>query len=138
MLFRSRAVVAQVPTISGYAQSLRRVAPAQVAALEAGFIDDERRLFQGDPPATQAVVSSDPDIRAAYRSEDAIAFYNQPAPEGVWALHDTITVTDLALAAYERALQAKKLATIAGGTSTLAWTASPQPVAPPAIGSPNT
>ena len=71
------------PTISGYEQSLRRVAPDQVAALEAGFIDDERRLFQGEPPATQAVVSSDPAIRAAYRSEDAIAFYNQPVPEGV-------------------------------------------------------
>ena len=31
------------------------------------------------------------------------------------ALHDTITVADLALAAYERALQPKKLVTIAGG-----------------------
>ena len=31
---RLRAVVAQVPTISGYQQSLRRVAPDQVAALE--------------------------------------------------------------------------------------------------------
>jgi fermentation-respiration switch protein FrsA (DUF1100 family) len=30
-------------------------------------------------------------------------------------LHDEITVADLALAAYERALQPKKLATIAGG-----------------------
>ena len=145
---RLRAVVAQVPTISGYEQSLRRVAPDQVPALEAGFIDDERRQFRGEPPATQAVVSSDPATRAAYRSEDAIAFYNQPAPEGVWqnsmtvrssraarmyepgtwisrvsptpllmivGLHDTITVADLALAAYERALQPKKLVTIAGG-----------------------
>jgi fermentation-respiration switch protein FrsA (DUF1100 family) len=30
-------------------------------------------------------------------------------------LHDTITVTDLELAAYERALQPKKLVTISGG-----------------------
>jgi fermentation-respiration switch protein FrsA (DUF1100 family) len=30
-------------------------------------------------------------------------------------LHDTITVADVALAAYERALQPKKLVTIAGG-----------------------
>ena len=81
---RLRAVVAQVPTISGYEQSLRRVAPDQVSALEAGFIDDERRQFHGEPPAIQAVVSSDPAIRAAYRSQDAIAFYNQPVPEGVW------------------------------------------------------
>ena len=145
---RLRAVVAQVPTISGYEQSLRRVAPEQVPALEASFIDDERRQFHGEPPTTQAVVSSDPATRAAYRSEDAIAFYNQPVSEGVWqnfmtvrssraarmyepgtwisrvsptpllmivSLHDTITVADLALAAYERALQPKKLVTIPGG-----------------------
>ena len=145
---RLRAVVAQVPTISGYEQSLRRVAPHDVAALEASFVDDERRQFRGEPPATQAVVASDPAIPAAYRATDAIAFYNQPAPEGAWqnvmtarssraarmyepgtwiarvsptpllmvvGLQDTITVTDLALAAYERALQPKKLVTIRGG-----------------------
>ena len=94
------------------------------------------------------MVSSDPDVPAAYRSADAVAFYNQPVPEGVWenavtlrstraartyepgtwvsrvsptpllmmvALHDTITVADLALSAYERALQPKKLVTVDGG-----------------------
>jgi len=129
---RLRAVVAQVPTISGYQQGLRRVAPDLVPALEAAFADDERRQFHGAPPATQAVVSADPSVPAAYRSPDAIAFYNQPAPPGGWdnvvtlrstraarmyepgtfiarvsptpllmvvGLHDTITVTDLALAA---------------------------------------
>ena len=129
------AVVAQVPTISGYQQSLRRVAPDQVAALEASFIDDDRRQFRGEPPVTQAVVSADPDVPAAYRSQEAIAFYTQPVPEGVWdksspcappgpracmsrewvsrvsptplmmivGLGDTITLADVALAAYERA-----------------------------------
>src|SRR5258708_6953078 len=145
---RLRAVVSQVPTISGYQQSLRRVAPDQVPALEATFIDDERRRFRGDPPATQAVVGWDPATPAAYRAPDAIAFYNQPVPEGVWknvmtvrssraarmyepgtwisrvsptpllmvvGLHDTITLTDLALGAYEAALQPKKLVTVDGG-----------------------
>jgi uncharacterized protein len=145
---RLRAVVAQVPTISGYEQSLRRVAPDQVPALEAAFIDDERRQYRGEPPTTQAVVSPDPATRAAYRSDDAIAFYNQPVTEGAWenivslrstqaarmyepgtwisrvsptpllmivGLDDSITVADLALAAYERALQPKKLLTIRGG-----------------------
>ncbi len=145
---RLHAVVAQVPTISGYEQSLRRVPPHEVAALEAGFADDERRQLHGQPPATQLVVGSDPATPAAYRSPDAIAFYNQPVPEGAWrnvmtvrssraarmyepgtwisrvsptpllmivGLHDTITVTDLALAAYERALQPKRLVTIPGG-----------------------
>ena len=144
---RLRAVVAQVPTISGYQQSLRRVPPDQLPALEAAFADDERHQFQGAPPATQAVVSADPAVPAAYRSADAVAFYNQPVPEGVWenavtlrstraarmyepgswvsrvsptplliivGLHDTITVADLALSAYEQALQPKRLVTIEG------------------------
>jgi fermentation-respiration switch protein FrsA (DUF1100 family) len=87
-------------------------------------------------------------VRAAYRAPDAVAFYNQPVPDGVWdnvvtlrstraarmyepgtrvvrvsptpllmivGLHDTITVADLALGAYEAALQPKKLVTIDGG-----------------------
>jgi uncharacterized protein len=145
---RLRAVVAQVSTISGYQQSLRRVAPDQVAALEAAFADDERRQFHGAPPATQAVVSADPSVPAAYRSLEAVAWYTQPAPDGVWentmtvrstraarmyepgawiarvsptpllmvvGLHDTVTVTDLGLGAYEQALQPKKLVTIDGG-----------------------
>ena len=145
---RLHAVVAQVPTISGYQQSLRRVPPDQVPTLEAAFTDDERQQFHGAPPATQAVVSSDPAVPAAYGSADAVAFYNQPVPDGVWenavtlrstraarmyepgtwvsrvsptpllmivALHDTITLADLALSAYEQALQPKQLVTIDGG-----------------------
>ena len=80
---RLKAVVVQAPTISGYEQSLRRVAPDQVAALEAGFVDDDRRQFAGDAPATQLVVSADPGTPAAYHSSDAVAFYSQPVPEGV-------------------------------------------------------
>jgi uncharacterized protein len=145
---RLHAVVAQVPTISGYQQSLRRVPPDQVAALEAAFAEDERSQYRGAPLATQAVVSADPAVQAAYRAPGAIAFYNQPAPPGAWdnvvtlrstraarmyepgtwisrvsptpllmivGLHDTITLTDLELAAYEAALQPKKLVTIDGG-----------------------
>ena len=80
---RLKTVVAQVPTISGYEQSLRRVAPDQVAALDASFIDDDRRQFRGEPPATQLVVSADPATPAAYHSPEAVAFYTQPVPEGV-------------------------------------------------------
>src|SRR5271170_6862313 len=146
---RLKAVVAQVPTISGYEQSLRRVAPDQVAALEASFIEDDRRVFAGEAPATQLVASADAATPAAYRSPEAVAFYNQPVPEGVhyenqvtvrssraarmyepgqWVsrvsptpllmiigLNDKITLADTGLAAYERALQPKKLITIPGG-----------------------
>jgi cephalosporin-C deacetylase-like acetyl esterase len=145
---RLRTVVAQVPTISGYEQGLRRIPPDGVAALEESFAEDERRQFRGEPLARQAIVSADPNVPASYRSQDAIDFYTQPTPHGVWqnnvtvrstraarmyepgawiprvsptplllivALSDAITVTGLALAAYERALQPKKLITIPGG-----------------------
>jgi uncharacterized protein len=94
------------------------------------------------------IVSDDPTVPASYRSKDAIDFYLQPIPPGIWensvtirstraarmyepgiwvprvsptpllmvvALSDTVTLTDLALAAYQRALEPKRLALIPGG-----------------------
>jgi cephalosporin-C deacetylase-like acetyl esterase len=145
---RLRCVVAQVPTTSGYEQGLRRIAPDEVAALEDAFAEDERAQARGEPPRYQAIVSADPADPAAYRAPEAIDFYRQPIPEGLWentvtvrstraarmyepgvligrvsptpllmvvALGDTITLTDLALAAYERALEPKRLELVPGG-----------------------
>lgn len=145
---RIRCVVSQVPTISGYQQGLRRVAPDAVSALDEAFAADERARFRGEPPRYQRIVSADPVEPASYRAPDAIDFYLQPLPEGRWenrvtvastraarmyepgqwiarisptpllmvvATHDAITVTDLALAAYEQALQPKALELIPGG-----------------------
>ena len=94
------------------------------------------------------MVSADPNETAAYRSPEAIKFYNQPVPGNPWknvvtvrstrkarmyepgqwisrvsptpllmvvGLTDTITLTDLALGAYDEAHQPKKLVTINGG-----------------------
>ena len=146
---RIACVASQVPTISGYQQGLRRVAPEGVAALEAALDEDERAQARGEPPRRQAVVSADTAVPASYRTKDAIDFYLQPLGEGarwensvtmrstrlarmyepgVWAprisptpllmivaLRDTITLTDLALASYEQALEPKKLVLIPGG-----------------------
>ena len=145
---RLRAVVAQVPTISGAEQTRRRVAPEAVAGFVTGLIDDERARARGEAMARRAIVSDDPAVPASYRAPDAVAFYLQDVPEGVWtnevtvrstfaattyepgvfvdrvsptpllmvvATHDTITLTDTALAAYERALEPKRLVTIPGG-----------------------
>jgi fermentation-respiration switch protein FrsA (DUF1100 family) len=144
---RVACVVAQVPTISGYQQGLRRVPPEGVAGLEAAFSDDERARARGEPARMQAVAGA--DVPAAYRTQEAIDFYLQPLGEGavwentvttrssrwarmyepgVWAsrigpkpllmvvaTHDTVAVTDLALEAYERAHEPKKLVMIPGG-----------------------
>jgi fermentation-respiration switch protein FrsA (DUF1100 family) len=145
---RLRCVVAQVPTISGYEQGLRRVSPDATPALEHAFNEDERAGLRGEQPRRQAVVSGDPSVPAAYRSQDAIDFFLQPIPEGLWknevtlrstraarmyepgawvsrvsptpllmvvASNDKVTVADLALAAYERALEPKRLALVPGG-----------------------
>jgi uncharacterized protein len=145
---RLRAVVAQVPTISGFEQGLRRVPPDAVAALEEAFAEDERAQARGEALRYQAIVGEDPAVPASYRARDAIDFYLQPLADAAWentvtvrsnraarmyepgvwvgrvsptpllmvvALNDTITVTDLALAAYERALEPKRLQLIGGG-----------------------
>lgn len=145
---RIRTVVAQVPTISGFEQGLRRIPPNAAVTLEEAFAADERAQARGEPPRRQTIVSADPAVSAAYRDKDAVEFYLQPVPDGAWensvtvrstraarmyepgawiarvsptpllmvvALQDTITLTDLELAAYERAVEPKRLVTIQGG-----------------------
>ncbi|GAA3434248.1 alpha/beta hydrolase [Kutzneria kofuensis] len=145
---RVRCVVAQAPTISGYQQGVRRVAPEATAALEEAFAEEDRAALRGEPPRRQAIVSADPAQPASYRAPDAVQFYLQDLPAVVWqndatvrstrfarayepgawaprvsptpllmiiALRDTVTVTDLALAAYEQALEPKRLVTVDGG-----------------------
>jgi uncharacterized protein len=79
---RIRAVVSQVPTISGCEQELRRVPPDAIAALERLFDEDERGQFRAEPSRRQQVVSDDPSVPASYRTKDALSFYLQPVPPG--------------------------------------------------------
>ena len=81
---RLKAVVAQVPTIDGYASGLRRVPPEAVAALEAQFAADDRAQLRGDAPATVGIVSDGSGKPAAYTAADAVSFYLRPLPAGVW------------------------------------------------------
>jgi pimeloyl-ACP methyl ester carboxylesterase len=147
---RLRVVAAQVPIVSGYEQSLRRVAPDARAALQEFFNEDERAQLRGEPPRRQLVVSLDPSQRAVYRSQDMLDFHQAyEIPEGVehgdtvtvrstrlsqmyepglWiprigpkpllmvvARNDVVTPTDLALAAFERAVEPKRLKLIDRG-----------------------
>ncbi len=90
---RLKAIVAQVPTIDGYASGLRRVAPDAVAHLEAQFAADERAQLRGEPPAMQVIVSEDLTKTSSYSATDAVSFYLRPVPEGVWENKVTLRST---------------------------------------------
>jgi cephalosporin-C deacetylase-like acetyl esterase len=87
---RIRAVVSQVPTISGFEQGLRRIPPDAVAGVEHQFDEDERAQLRGEPPRRQEVVNADLSVQASYRTRDAISFYLQPLPEGAWKNEVTV------------------------------------------------
>jgi fermentation-respiration switch protein FrsA (DUF1100 family) len=145
---RLKAVVAQVPTIDGFASGQRRVNPGAVAALEEMFNEDQRAQLRGEPPRTLKICDLDPNVPAQYHTADVVEFFTQEVPPGTWkneltvqstrrsrmyepgrwidrvsptpllmvaVTHDTIAPTDLALAAYERALEPKSLVLIPGG-----------------------
>src|SRR5277367_1555764 len=90
---RLKAVVAQVPTISGFEQGLRRIPPEATSDLERSFDEDERAQFRGEPPRRQAVVSADPHVAASYRTREAIAFYSHLSPPAHWDNSVTVRST---------------------------------------------
>jgi len=90
---RLKAVVAQVPTIDGYASGLRRVPPDAEAHLEAQFAADERAQLQGERPATVTIVSDGSGKAASYSAADAVSFYLRPVPAGVWENKVTLRST---------------------------------------------
>ncbi|MGV9349622.1 alpha/beta hydrolase [Streptomyces spiralis] len=146
---RLRAVVAQVPVISGMEIAQRRVLPEHVAQIEKRYDDDERAQLAGSEPATVTIVSKDPGVPALYHDPEVVDFYLRPFDSDVpWenkltlrssrnsrmyepgvyvgrisptpllmivGRNDNMTPTDMALAAYERALEPKRLALIPGG-----------------------
>jgi cephalosporin-C deacetylase-like acetyl esterase len=145
---RLKAIVSQVPIISGIEQGKRRISPDMLPALEHFLTEDERSQLKGEPVSYMKVVSDNASERAAYNAQDVMNFYLQPIPEGKWenkvtvrstrwsrmyepgifislisptpllmvvADEDRVTLTDVALAAYERALQPKQLKLIKGG-----------------------
>ncbi|MFT4439084.1 alpha/beta hydrolase [Caballeronia sp. 15715] len=145
---RLKAIVAQVPTIDGWASGLRRVTPDRVAAMESAFDDDSRGQLEGKPAQTRRLADSDPNVPAQYHSQDTVDFFLQTVPPGMWkneitlqsnrrarmyepgrwidrisptpfllvgTTHDTTAPSDMALAAYERALEPKALVLMPGG-----------------------
>ena len=126
---RIKAVVSQVPTISGYEQGQRRVPPDAVAALEHQFDEDERAQLRGEPPRLQQtrrlpIRQSQWKNQATVRSGRLARMYEpghwaaRVAPTPllmIVALADNITLILPAIARYEQILEPKKLVTIEGG-----------------------
>ena len=146
---RIRCVVAQVPTISGSANALRRTRPDLVKAVHERFEADRAARFRGQAPATVPVYANDPATSCALPGAEAWAHYQralQAAPHRrnevtlrslemareyepgihtpsvsptpllmIVADRDAITPTDLALEAYAKALEPKKLVLLHGG-----------------------
>ena len=146
---RVRCVVAQVPTISGGAGSLRRTRADQMAASRTRFDGDRKNRFAGKPPGTIPLVAEDPMTACFNGGADAWAFFQEslkvaPARKNEVTLRsaemlreyepgsyierisptpllmivgnrDVLTATDLALQAYNRALEPKKLVLFEGG-----------------------
>lgn len=145
---RVKAVSSQVPTISGYEQGMRRVRPVDLPALEARFLADEFAQLAGEEPERIALVDADGSTPAIYDDPEAVAFYLQEIPEGLWQNsvtlrsmrasrgyepgawlvqitptpllmivgdRDRVTPTDLALRAFSRAHEPKRLVLFDGG-----------------------
>lgn len=87
---RVRCVVSQVPTISGFEQGRRRVSPDAAPGFLEALADDMRWQHQGNAPRYQAIASAEMQHPAAYRSADAIAFYQQDIGTAAW--HNTVTL----------------------------------------------
>ncbi|HRO57650.1 MAG TPA: alpha/beta fold hydrolase [Burkholderiaceae bacterium] len=141
---RVRCIVTQVPTISGHAQALRRTAPPNVAALLERFDADRHARYRGEAPATLPLISDDPARPCVSPGQEALDYYSIPGfvneitlrsvelsrenEPGIYiarvsptpmlmivASQDAVTPTDLALAAYNQALEPKRLLIVDGG-----------------------
>jgi hypothetical protein len=94
---RVRCVVSQVPAISGYQASLRRVPAPQVPGLLAAFVADREQRFRGGPPTMRPVLPRVPGGPAVFSGEDAIAFF-RTAAECAPNWRDEITLRSVEMA----------------------------------------
>lgn len=87
---RVKCVVSQVPTISGFEQSRRRISPDLLSQHVERQLEDLRLGHAGAGPGMQAVASKDLAVAAAYRADDAVAFYTRDLGQANWANQVTV------------------------------------------------
>ncbi|HEY3810443.1 MAG TPA: alpha/beta hydrolase [Acidimicrobiales bacterium] len=137
---RVRAVVAQAMTISGHGNLLRRHGPARYAELQRRWADERLQLIRGGSPTLVPAFADDSESaryqaarpleeRRNWRNQVTVrtwelydgyepgAFIDRMAPTPllmIVPLDDTMTPTEDALAAYQRAGEPKRLVTVPG------------------------
>ncbi|UUZ69723.1 alpha/beta hydrolase [Polaromonas sp. P2-4] len=74
---RVRCVVAQVPMVSGHAQTQRRVHPGRLRSMHALFDEERERLAAGQAPRLRAIIPAGDGGAAVYDAPEAVAFYSQ-------------------------------------------------------------
>ena len=141
---RVRCLVSQVPTISGFNQARRRMTSDAMKAMRVRFDADRANRLKGAPPSVLPLVSIDPAKPGYFNSQVAYDNYmvpgfvneitlrsmemgweNEPAiniarisPTPLMMIvadDDEATPSDLALGAYNQALEPKKLMIVKGG-----------------------
>ncbi|WP_214369906.1 alpha/beta hydrolase [Pseudonocardia sp. H11422] len=147
---RVKAVVSQVPLVSGHDNFRALVRADFIAGFQEQFNADRLARFQGDPPAMVPVVAEDPLAPSALPTPDSWQWFTGTAKSRApsWrnevtlrsvemfteyepvsylpyisptpllllpAVGDHLTPSDLAIAAFEKARQPKKLAILPGG-----------------------
>lgn len=138
---RVKAVVSQAMTISGHANSLRRNSPVEYAALAGRFAEDRLRRARGEAPEMVQMFSTESESYRKTMMRDevdregwvneitlrSLEMYDEYEP-GMWIERisprpllfivptgDVLTPAEDALAAYQRALEPKRLVTVPGG-----------------------
>lgn len=147
---RVKAVVSQVPLISGHDNARRLIRADFIAGFQALCEEDRRQRYAGHAPVMSPVVAEDPTAPSALPTADSWAWFTKthqdrapawrnevtlrsiemfldyepgahiahisPTPLlMIVGLTDHLTAADQALAAYERALEPKRLLTLKGG-----------------------
>jgi fermentation-respiration switch protein FrsA (DUF1100 family) len=79
---RIKCVVAQVPTISGFEQWQRKVAPERIEGFELTALEDERAQAAGAKPRYVTTIGEGPDASALFTTPDAVRFHRDVVPPG--------------------------------------------------------
>jgi fermentation-respiration switch protein FrsA (DUF1100 family) len=137
---RVRCVVSQAMTISGRANTIRRNSPKGLAELHVRWAEDRLARLRGEAPRVVQAFADDsdsvrfnqslpPECRANWRNEITVRsweLYNEYEPAAfierisptpllmIVPTDDTMTPSEDALAAYNRALEPKKLVIVPG------------------------